>query len=88
MNLVELRDQFRKHTSSLATDLPDSEVDVYLNRCYQYTIPLDVGGEFTEEIWELTCIVGQATYRYPEPMCPRAARNPGSSHTSSHWVNC
>jgi hypothetical protein len=76
MNLNELRDQFHKHTSSLSSDLSDSDVDVYLNRAYQYTIPLDVGGEFTEAIWELECVIDQAIYLYPEPMVSASGKEP------------
>jgi hypothetical protein len=76
MDLNALRASFMKHTSSLATDLSDADIDEYLNRCYQYTIPLDVGGEFTEEMWELECITGQATYPYPEPMVSASGKEP------------
>jgi hypothetical protein len=84
MNLVDMRDLFRKHTSSLSQDLADVEVDSYLNRAYQYTIPLDVGGEFMEHIWELRCIAGQAAYPYPDPV---VAPSNDSPWIDSHYDN-
>jgi len=63
-----MRSKFRERTSGLASDLDDGSVDEYLNRAYQYTVPLDVGGEFGEQLWELECVVGQTEYPQPTPM--------------------
>ncbi len=68
MDLIAMRTSFHDHTSSLTSDLTDPQVDDYLNRAYQYTIPLDVGGEFSEQIWEIECVVAQDIYPYPDPM--------------------
>jgi hypothetical protein len=66
MNLVAMRQKFRDRTSSLATDLSDTEVDDYLNRAYQYTVPHDVGGEMSEQVWQLTITPSVSTYDQPD----------------------
>ena len=76
MNLAELITSFHKHTSSLATDIDDPEVQTYLDRAYQYTIPLDVDGEMMEQIWQLTCVVDQQDYPYPNPLISSSGKNP------------
>lgn len=66
MNLVSMRERFAEHASDLAGDLSDGNVDSYLNRAYRYIIPSDVGGEFNESLWELTCVIGTDTYDYAD----------------------
>jgi hypothetical protein len=59
-----MRTRFTEHVSDLSNDLADADIDEYLNRAYQYTIPADVGGEFSEGFWKLTTVIGTDTYVY------------------------
>lgn len=65
MQLAAMRERFLKRTSALASDFGDGEIDTLLNAAYQFTVPLDVGGEFSEQIWELALEAGTATYAQP-----------------------
>ena len=79
MNLVTMRERFTEHVSDLASDLSTSSVDEYLQRAYLYVIPMDVGGEFSEQVWSLFLLTGQDTYEY--------ARYVVSVTTESAWID-
>ncbi len=64
MNLATMRTRFNEHVSDLSNDLDDAAIDAYLNRAYRYVIPSDVGGEFSEGLWELQTTTGTASYDY------------------------
>ena len=83
MNLTDMQTSFYKHTSSLTSDLTASEVNVYLNTAYQYTIPLDVGGEFNEQIWEIVCVPNHEWYPYPPTMVAPRAGEPWIDETEA-----
>lgn len=67
MNLARMRELFHKHSSSLSSDFGDGDVDEYLNRAYQGTIPEQVDGEATEGYWEIDVTDAQVT-EYPYPV--------------------
>jgi len=66
MNLVDMRTRFTEHVSDLSNDLDDGDIDAYLNRAYRYVIPADVGGEFSEGLWNLDTTIGTDAYAYAE----------------------
>ena len=65
MNLTSMHAKFLKRTSGLGSLLTQAEINEYLNRFYQYMVPHDVGGDFSDGEWDLTCVPGQAVYPYP-----------------------
>ena len=51
MNLATMRTQFKAHTSGLADQMADADIDVYLNRMFQFVIPTEVDGSLSEYVW-------------------------------------
>lgn len=66
MNLTDMRVRFKRRTSGLGDALSDAEIDVYLDRAYQFTVPVDVGGSYTQGTWALTSVPGQVQYAMPD----------------------
>lgn len=64
LTLDEMRDEFAENVSDLEAGLDDAKIETYLNRAYQFTIPEEVGGEWSEQIWNLTLSVGVSEFDY------------------------
>lgn len=80
MNLEEMRAKFRKNANDLANDLSDSEVLAYLDRAYRFTVPGDVGEDWSETLYELQLITGTVTYEVPDQII-------GPAEDSAAWID-
>jgi len=63
-----MRTKFLEVTSDLAGELDDAGIDEHLNRAYQYAIPADVGGEFSEMLARVVLTAGSDTADLPDTM--------------------
>jgi len=60
-----MRTEFKNQLAGLAESVSDGEIDVLLNRAFQFTIPEEVSGFLTEGEWTITTVAGTGSYAYP-----------------------
>lgn len=68
MSLASMRTDFLEAVAAVSDVVDEGTIDAYLNRAYQFQIPADIGGELSENVWELETTNGTRVYDYPAPM--------------------
>lgn len=65
MNLSDLRSYVRTQTQTLASELPDSTIDIYLQEAFNRTINLENRWPFYEKQWDIPVPAGEYTFTLP-----------------------
>lgn len=65
LTLADLRSQVRSQTQTTASELPDSDVDAWLQQAYNRTIAFENDWPFFEEQWSMTLPAGSASVALP-----------------------
>lgn len=81
MNLSRMNVLFKDYVADTAETLTSTTILDFLDRAYQYTIPSDVGGEMSEQLWELETTAGTASYSYPDTL---VAPNAGTAYITEY----
>ena len=79
MNLATMRTQFKAHTSGLADQMADPDIDGYMNLIYMWVIPTEVDGSLTESLWERAIAINQFLETVPAGMV--------ALNHNKHWIH-